>query len=154
MSTITQRANPVFMQLSASDQKQVKALVLEVSKEYGFTYNSKYHYDLDDPKKYYIESGGMFYVLKLKRQVIGTIGIASNGDVAEIRRFYVKKEHQGKGLGSFLLDKAIEYCVNKKYKKIEVWTNKQFKVAHILYQKRGFLLTNENVRAYYMEKII
>ncbi len=88
-----------------SDQKTVKQLVLTELKEFGFSYNPEYDFDLDDPS-IYEKNGGMFYVLKIDEKVIGTVAIINKGNhIAELKRWYVDKNYQGKGYGAQLLNK-------------------------------------------------
>lgn len=134
------------------DKDAVRSVILKGFKEFGFEYTPQYDFDLDDPKKYYIDQGGMFYVLEIDGKVVGTIGVINKGKIAELKRWYVDKDYQGKGYGSQLLDKAILYCKEKGFKKIEFETNKKFTKAHLLYKKRGFKTIKEDERSFYMEK--
>lgn len=139
----------------SNDQQAVKNFIVSCWKEFGFRYIQKYDYDLDDPTKYYIKNGGMLYVLKEKNIIIGTIAVVNkNNEIGELRRFYVEKSHRGKGLGSQLLSKTIEFCQSKKFKKIEFETNKIFKQAHALYEQKGFITVKEDDRSLYMEKLL
>lgn len=104
---------------SPNDQLDVKKFVLGVLKEFDFDYNPKLDYDLEDPQKYYPDTGGVFYVIKNGGKIIGTIGIKNKSKgVAELKRFYIDKNHRGKGYGSQLVNKAIDFCRQKKFKKI------------------------------------
>lgn len=135
------------------DRDGAKGVVLAGFKDFGFVYQRKYDFDLDDPQKYYIDQGGMFYVLKDSGKVIGTVAIINKGNhIAELKRLYVKKEYQGKGLGSKLFDTAVLFCKNNGFTNIEFETNKKFTKAHSLYQRRGFRIVKRNESSYYMEK--
>ncbi|MBI3380063.1 hypothetical protein HY029_04875 [Candidatus Gottesmanbacteria bacterium] len=57
------------------DQPGVKKFVLGVLREFGFNYDKKLDYDLEDPEKYYPDTGGIFYVIKKENKIIGTIAI-------------------------------------------------------------------------------
>lgn len=138
---------------TASDQKGVKKVILNGFKAFGFKYKRKYDSDLDDPS-IYIKNRGMFYVLKDDGKVIGTIAVINKGNkTGELKRLYVEKEYQGKGYGSMLFDKAVEFCKEKGFTKIEFETNKKFKKAHLLYKRRNFKIISEDERSFYMEKI-
>lgn len=135
------------------DKEGAKRVVLAGFNDFGFAYQREYDFDIDDPKKYYIDQGGMFYVIKDSGKVIGTIAIINKGNhVAELKRLYVKKKYQGQGLGSKLFDTAIHFCKNNGFTKIEFETNKKFTKAHALYQRRGFRIVKEDENSYYMEK--
>lgn len=137
------------------DKDGAKGVVLAGFHDFGFTYQRKYDFDLDDPKKYYIDQGGMFYVLKDSGKVIGTIALIDKGNhIAELKRMYLIKEYQGKGLGSKLLDRAIRFCKENRFVKLEFETNKKFTNAHAFYQRRGFRIVKEDENSYYMEKYL
>lgn len=144
--------NPVICEYSSSDRQDAKSVILNTLKDYGFEYNPIYDYDLEDPYKYYIGKGGMFYVIKVNKKVVGTIAVINKGKTAELKRLYVDKNYQGKKLGSMLIDKAILFCKNKRFTKLELETNKKFEKSHLLYQRRGFKVVKEDDKSYYMEK--
>lgn len=137
-----------------SDQEEVKEVVLNGFKEFGFSYHAQYDSDLDDPS-IYLKDGGIFYVLKYKGKIIGTTGIINKGSkIAELKRMYVDKNYQGRGYGSMLFDQAIKFCKENGFIKLEFETNKKFKEAHTFYQKRGCKIVREDERSYYMEKLL
>lgn len=138
-------------QYTAADQKAARSVVLRGYRNFGFDYTPQYDFDLDNLKKYYIERGGMFYVLEIDDNIVGTIAVNKKGKIAELRRWYVDKDFQGKGYGSKLLDKAILFCKENELNKIEFETNKKFLKAHLLYKKRGFKIVREDDWSYYME---
>ncbi|MEK7633583.1 MAG: GNAT family N-acetyltransferase [Patescibacteria group bacterium] len=144
--------NPVINEFSSSDRQDAKSLILNLLKDFGFEYSPIYDFDLEDPYKHYIEKGGMFYVLKVNNKVIGTVAIINKGKTAELKRLYVDTNYQGKKFGSMLLDRAIQFCKDNGFTKLEFETNKKFKKAHLLYQRRGFKIVKEDDRSYYMEK--
>lgn len=59
----------------------------------------------------------------------------------EIERIYVSKEFQGKGLGGYLMDKAINIAVQRKkaYAWLGVWEENEKALG--FYQKNGFYKT-------------
>jgi len=95
----------------------------------------------------------MFYVLKDDETIIGTVAVINKGNhVAELKRMYVDKNHQGKGYGSMLLNKAVDFSKQNGFTKLEFETNKKFLKAHKFYQDRGFVIVSDDERSYYMEK--
>lgn len=139
----------------SNQQKQVKDFIINAWKEFGFVYMQEYDFDLDDPKKFYIKLGGMFYVLCEGNKTIGTIGIINkNNIVAEFKRFYIDIDFREKGYGTQLYDKAIKFCQKKGIKKIEIETGKAFKQGHKFYISKGFKISKEDEENYFMEKSI
>ena len=143
-----------IQEFSNSDKQAVTNIVLNGLKEFGFGYDPRDDIDLENPKKYYIEQGGMFYILKVDGIVVGTVAVINKGKTAELKRLYVDKNYQGKGFGSKLIDEAIHFCKESGFIKLELETNKKFKKAHLLYQKRGFRIVKEDEQDYYMEKVL
>lgn len=144
--------NPILSPYTPSDLKGIKRVILSVYKEFGFKYNQKYDSDLDDPS-IYKKSGGIFYVLKYNKEVVGTIAVINKGNtIAELKRLYVDKRYRGKGFGSLLFDKAIKFCRKNSFSKVEFETNKKFTKAHRLYKKRGWEVVKEDEASFYMEK--
>ena len=76
-----------------------------------------------------------------KKQLIGVIGIQKVKEVILIRHAYTLTSHQGKGVGSTLL----EYLLNKnKNFRLLVGTWKNAKWAIRFYKKFGFILHSED----------
>lgn len=147
--------NPMIFEYSPKFQKETKEFILNVWKEFGFSYHQQWDFDLDDFYEFYIKNGGMFYILLLNEKIIGTMGIIKlENNIAELKRFYIDIKHRRKGFGSMLVTKALEFCREKKFSKIEFETNKKFVAAHALYLKRGFKIVREDYRSFYMEKVI
>lgn len=144
---------PEIVVYSSKDKEGFKNLVLQGFKNFGFSYHQKYDSDLDNPEVY-SKKGGVLFLSKIGGKVVGAIAVISNGDNAELKRWYVYKEYQGKGYGTLLLEKAIQFCIDKKFKYIEFETNKKFTKAHRLYKKKGFSIISEDERSYYMGKIL
>ena len=139
----------------SNQQQEVKNFILNVWKEYGFVYMSEFDSDLDDPNEFYIKPGGMFYVLMDEDRIIGTIGVINKGNhVAELKRFYIDINYRRKGYGTQLYNRAVEFCKEKEFEKIEFETGKDFKQGHAFYQKNGFALVGEDKESFFMEKIL
>jgi len=76
-----------------------------------------------------------------KKELIGVIGIQKVKEVILIRHAYTLTSHQGKGVGSTLL----EYLLNKnKNFRLLVGTWKKAKWAIRFYEKFGFILQSED----------
>ncbi len=147
--------NVTVEKFSPEEQAQTRSFILRLWKEFKFIYIKKLDYDLDDIQSFYVETGGIFYVLKDGNKVIGTIAVINKGNhIAELKRLYIDKPYRGNGYGSKLVDEAIEFCNDNEFIKIEFETDKIFKKAHLLYKKRGFKIIKENQESFYMEKYL
>ena len=58
--------------------------------------------------------------------------------VIRIGNLLVKEDQRGKGVGSVLIDKVIEFANKNNVKKIWLWSHKELKDATNLYKKKGF----------------
>ena len=128
-------------------QKLVKELVISIHEEFGFSYDFKLDYDLEDLEKFYTNSGDVFFILLDNNKLVGTVAIRKiDKESAELKRMYLLKEYRGQGWGSKLIDRAIEFCKEKGFKKIILDTNIKQVAAQKLYQKKGFeiIQTKEN----------
>lgn len=144
--------NVFIREFVPTDQKGARSVVLRGFKDFGFEYTPQYDFDLDDLKKHYIESGGMLYILEIDGKIEGTIAVIKKCNTAELKRWYVDKDFQGKGYGSKLLDRAILFCKENGINRIEFEINKKFLKAYLLYKRRGFKVIREDNRSFYMEK--
>lgn len=136
-----------------SYQKQVKDFVISIHEEFGFPYNYELDYDLDDPDKYYKKQGGIFYLLLDNKSLIGTVAIRNLGNrKGELKRLYLKKEFRGKGLGSKLLNRVLDFCRKNDFAKIVLDTNKKQTSAQKLYKRNGFKVESEVKNIIFMSK--
>lgn len=90
----------------------------------------------------YIEhrSEGEIWVAEYNSQIVGSIGIVSTDkSTAQLRWLLIEPEFRGKGLGRQLMTIAVDYCKQKKFSRVFLWTIQELKVAHHLYSSFGFL---------------
>jgi GNAT superfamily N-acetyltransferase len=98
-------------------------------------------YVLDSLVKY-IEhrSEGEIWVAEYNGQIVGSIGIVSTGkNTAQLRWFLIEPKFRGIGLGKQLMTIAVDYCKQKKFSRVILWTIQELKVAHNLYSGFGFI---------------
>jgi GNAT superfamily N-acetyltransferase len=89
----------------------------------------------DDERIWIVEDAGIFS---------GCIAITRHDEeTAQIRWYILDTSVQGKGIGRQLIEKAIEFAKEKKYKKIILWTVNELTQAIKMYEKSGFKLVEE-----------
>lgn len=79
-------------------------------------------------------------------QVIGAVAIDGSHGLAEgahLRWFILDPQHQGRGLGSRLLDMALGFCRERGFERVGLWTFAGLQDARRLYESRGFTLIQE-----------
>lgn len=68
-------------------------------------------------------------------------GHSAETDGARLRWFIVDPEFQNSGLGKKLISHAVEFCRNKQYPKIFLWTFEGLDTARRLYEQQNFRLS-------------
>ena len=110
-------------------------------------------------KMYALPYGGII-LCKDGDDFIACVGIRKIDDeTAEMKRMWVKTSHQGKGIGSELLKRAMELAEKSGYKKIKLDTLNHMLPAINLYKKNGFIETpsyynNPEPGAVFFEKLL
>lgn len=75
--------------------------------------------------------------------IIGSIGIVSRGDRAQLRWFLLHPDYRGIGLGMRLLNEAIAFCRKKGYKTVYLDTTDDLDKAIDMYTQAGFVKVAE-----------
>lgn len=88
-------------------------------------------------------------ILECDGNASGCIAIThTENRVAQLRYFFLEPELRGLGAGTKLLNVALEFCRQKNYSRVFLWTVSAQESARILYKNAGFAITetseNEN----------
>ncbi len=123
-----------------NDAKKVNDLILSIlTKEYPFDKNAYSDSDLDRIEEAYGGSNDSFMVIEDNGEVVGTIGVKEDAkETALLRRLFVDLKHRKKGYGTELLDKAIDFCREKGYKRVYFRCTDRMSDAMKLCLKKGF----------------
>ncbi|MGR6338856.1 GNAT family N-acetyltransferase [Priestia megaterium] len=114
-------------------------------------YNKEYNYDLSfkefisNSVNQYIKNANNLleniWILDIDGCPKGSISIKRvNEDVAQLGLFLVDPSLRGTGLGKQLVQTAIDFCKEKNYKKVVLWTNSKLFAARRIYKNKGFQL--------------
>ena len=86
-----------------------------------------------------------FAVAELDGRIVGAIAIVDQPDrTAQLRWFLVHPDARGRGLGKRLLRDAVDFCRQRNYKGVFLWTISELTTAAHLYRDAGFELTEQN----------
>src|ERR1043166_3214078 len=86
-----------------------------------------------------------FAVAELGGRIVGAIAIVGQPDqTGQLRWFLVHPDARGHGFGRRLLKEAVDFCRQREYKSIFLWTISELKTAAHLYRDAGFQLTEQN----------
>ena len=73
---------------------------------------------------------------------VGTLSVVRADDAtAQLRWFLIEPEMRGTGLGHRLMETALDFCAEKGYSHVFLWTLSHLDAARHLYGKYGFVLT-------------
>lgn len=70
-------------------------------------------------------------------------GTRAGDGLARIRWFIVPEKRQGEGVGALLFDRAMEFCRDRQFKGVYLWTFEGLAAARKLYERSGFQLMEE-----------
>lgn len=83
-----------------------------------------------------------FYGYEVDKELIGVMGLQPLGEVTLIRHSYVLPNHQGKGVGSMLINRLVRMAPGKRIL-VGTWRDAEWAVR--FYERNGFeLLTNKD----------
>ena len=122
------------------DAPYVKELVNSILFE-EFPFSSKAYQidDIDSISKAYNGQRDIFYVMEESGKIVGTAGIKEDTkQVALLRRVYVNSALRGKGIGSSLMNTAIDFCRQRGYRQVVFRSTSQMQGAINLCLRKGF----------------
>jgi len=84
------------------------------------------------------------WIAERGEEIVGFIAIAGHSELeAQLRWFLVHPAGRNLGLGRLLLNKALQFCRDRKFRSVFLWTVTDLKAAAHLYQSVGFRKTEE-----------
>jgi len=134
----------VLRSYKKTDAENVKKLILGIlAGEYPFDKSAYSDSDLEKIGQTYGGEKDAFFVIDEASQIAGTAGIKmETGDTALLRRLFVDVKRRRHGYGTELIDKAIDFCKRKNYKKICFRCTDRMSDAMKLCVKKGFKETD------------
>lgn len=123
-----------------SDADSVRELILGIlAGEYPFDRSAYSDSDLEKIAQTYGGQRDAFFVIDENAQIAGTVGIKMETEnSALLRRLFVDVKRRRHGYGSELIDKAIDFCRQKGYKKLYFRCTDRMSDAIKLCLKKGF----------------
>ncbi len=84
------------------------------------------------------------WIAEAKEEIVGSIGVVGHFTrEAQLRWFLVRPSWRGRGLGRRLLNEALEFCRERRFGSVFLWTTSDLEAAAHLYQQAGFRKTEE-----------
>ncbi|WP_445492272.1 bifunctional helix-turn-helix transcriptional regulator/GNAT family N-acetyltransferase [Niallia sp. 03133] len=92
----------------------------------------------------YDSSGGELWIAEVNGERAGSIAILQDDkNTVQLRWFILDDRYQGHGVGTKLLETALNYSKEHNYEYIYLWTISILNAARHLYAKYGFTMTEE-----------
>ena len=84
---------------------------------------------------------GRGWIAELKGRIVGCVFVAGvDADAAQLRLFFVEPDARKRGIGTLLLNVAIEFARGHGFSKLTLWTNSVLEAASRAYHRAGFRL--------------
>ena len=140
--------NPEIFVRSASNEDcgRVQALVFGVLREYGLEPDlESTDRDIADIEAHYTNRGGIFELIEdAEGNLLGTCGLYPiSAETVELRKMYFARGLRGRGVGKQTLRRMIETARALGFKRLYLETATVLKEAVALYEKFGFVPTEE-----------
>lgn len=119
------------------------------SKHWGFDlfFESKVAIELSEFLRRFNEATDGFWVASVEEKIVGSIaidGVRHDSKGAHLRWFIVALENREQGIGRMLLKEAVEFCREKEFGRVYLWTFAGLDPARHLYEKFGFTMCEEH----------
>jgi len=114
--------------------------------EFGLDHTFEGHVaaGLGEFAKQFDSNKDLFVVADEDGQIVGSIAINGLPDhTAQLRWFLLDPSIRGAGLGKSLLNEALNFCRERRFKSVSLWTISELKTAAHLYRQAGFTITEE-----------
>jgi GNAT superfamily N-acetyltransferase len=121
---------------------------------HGVTYAKEYGYDqtfeayvadgLAEFVRSFSPDKDRIWLAETNDQIIGSIAIVGHSKVgAQLRWFFVHPGYRGIGMGRKLLNEALRFCKEHKFRYVFLWTTSELVTAQCLYMSAGFRRTQK-----------
>jgi GNAT superfamily N-acetyltransferase len=111
------------------------------AREYGL--DTTFEPYVAKPLSDFVLSGsGRLWVAEEGDRTLGSIAVVDAEEgVGQIRWFLLMPEARGKGLGRRLLEAALDYCRERRFRRVYLWSFSDLDAALALYERAGFATT-------------
>ncbi len=124
-------------------------------KNHGFHPEAEYYFIKYLADFVHDPAGGRLWIAEAGDTIVGSVAIVRvGGKTAQLRWFLVEESHHGLGIGKRLLQTALDFCRSNNYEHVFLWTFKGLDHARALYDKAGFVLTEEKENREWSDHLI
>jgi len=94
------------------------------------------------------------WLAETKGLIIGSVAVVGHSKTdAQLRWFLVHPDYRGLGIGKELLKDALQFCKERRYKTVFLWTTNELVEAGRLYTRFGFSKTEEKTHEIWGKRV-
>ena len=132
-------------EIQEKDNHKIKQVLISVMNEFGVPDHGTALQDdeLDNMSNAYTENNSIYYVVLADNIICGGAGISklkgTNKNICELQKMYFLPTIRGKGIGSNLITKCLDFAKKSQYNLCYIETMYNMIDAQNLYKKNGFV---------------
>ena len=132
-------------EIHEKDNHKIKQVLISVMTEFGVPDHGTALQDdeLDNMSNAYTENNSIYYVVLADNIICGGAGISklkgTNKNICELQKMYFLPNIRGKGIGSNLITKCLDFAKKSQYNLCYIETMYNMIDAQNLYKKNGFV---------------
>lgn len=79
------------------------------------------------------------WIAEAEGRIVGSVAVVRSTKLeAQLRWYLVHPDYRGQGLGKILIQEALNFCKDRKYNSVFLWTTSELTTAAHLYSEAGF----------------
>ena len=132
-------------EIQEKDNHKIKQVLISVMNEFGVPDHGTALQDeeLDNMSNAYTDNKSIYYVVLADNIICGGAGISklrgTNKNICELQKMYFLPTIRGKGIGSNLITKCLDFAIKSQYNLCYIETMYNMIDAQNLYKKNGFV---------------
>ena len=132
-------------EIQEKDNHKIKQVLISVMTEFGVPDHGTALQDeeLDNMSNAYTDNKSIYYVVLADNIICGGAGISklkgTNKNICELQKMYFLPTIRGKGIGSNLITKCLDFAKKSQYNLCYIETMYNMIDAQNLYKKNGFI---------------
>jgi putative acetyltransferase len=135
-------------EIQEKDNHKIKQVLISVMTEFGVPDHGTALQDdeIDNMSNAYNDNNSIYYVVLADNIICGGAGISklkgTNKNICELQKMYFLPTIRGKGVGSNLITKCLDFAKKSQYNLCYIETMYNMVDAQNLYKKNGFVYIN------------
>ena len=138
-------------EIQEKDNHKIKQVLISVMTEFGVPDHGTALQDeeLDNMSNAYTDNKSIYYVVLADNIICGGAGISklkgTNKNICELQKMYFLPTIRGKGIGSNLITKCLDFAIKSQYNLCYIETMYNMIDAQNLYKKNGFVFIDHPI---------